>query len=211
MSTFSKIKRSPFKDPPTVDAINVAIHQQFNKICEKFGEPTIVMKSKDKVDQKAKSKEKSKGGIRKNKSNDTLISPTISCDEDEDDYSEWLESSSAQFINDDSVMKDFLNSDQKEKIFGGENTLLQFVEKPDVRTTKIIQDAMTGNNLLGMMDEPKAGYNNKSSDKSGSDALDIFIDPSAVFGSDRHPALLAVLKDLDLTKRKRGEKKVSRF
>ena len=111
MTAFTKHKRSPYKDPPTVDKINIAIHQQFNKICEKFGQPTIVIKSKDnKVDQKTKLKEKSKAGMRKKTSEDTLISPTISCEEaNDDDYSTWLESSSSQLINDNS---EFLNYDQ---------------------------------------------------------------------------------------------------
>lgn len=206
----SKNKKSPFKGTPTVEEINGAIHQQFNKICEKFGEPTIVIKSLDKEDQKAKNKEKPKGAKTKKKSDDLLnteVSPKLSSDDDdEDDFSTWLESSDAQLFNDNSVMKDFLDSNQKEKIFGGENTLLRFAEKQDVRTTKIIQDAMAGNNLLGMMDESKDRYGNGKGDMSGSDALDMFIDPSAVFGSDRHPALMAVLKQVDSSKRKRGRK-----
>jgi len=191
----SKNKKSSFKAPQTVNEINGLIHQQFDKIREKFGEPSIVLKSLD-SEEPSKNSKKDKSKLVDD-SLDTLTSPTS--DEDYDSYySSWVESSSAQHINDNSVIKDFLDSDQKGKILGGDNSLLKFVEKPDIRTTKIIQDAMTGNNLLGMMDEQK--------DVSGSDSLDLFIDPSAIFGSEKHPALLAVLKQLDLTKRKRGKK-----
>ena len=39
----------------------------------------------------------------------------------------------------------------------------------------------------------------------GSDAMDMFIDPLSVFGSERHPALQEVLKQIDKTKKSRGE------
>ena len=39
----------------------------------------------------------------------------------------------------------------------------------------------------------------------GNDAMDMFIDPLSVFGSERHPALQEVLKQIDKTKKSRGE------
>ena len=70
---------------------------------------------------------------------------------------------------------------------------------------KLIQDAMAGQNLLSMMiDEPKPKYGQQSG-MQGTDAIDMFIDPLSVFGSDRHPALQEVLKQIDKTKKSRGE------
>ena len=82
----------------------------------------------------------------------------------------------------------------------------------------ILQGAMQGSNLLGMMieDKPKFGRQYDESGQmgdsdgykmqmSGVNAVDLFIDPMSVFGSERHPALQKVLKQLDNSKKSRGE------
>lgn len=191
-----------------MDEANITIDQQFEHIRKKFGEPTIVIKSeeeeeRERQDMLQKLMQKSKSTNLRKKRGEDLLDTEIPQTSFESGYSTWLEASSVDTVNDEAAVKNFLNMDQKEQILGGENTLLQFAEKPDQRTTKIIQDAMTGNNLLGMMEEPKDRFG-RGRDMSGSDALDLFIDPIAVFGSDRHPALVAVLQQLDLSKRHRG-------
>ena len=86
----------------------------------------------------------------------------------------------------------------------------------ELQEHQILQDAMQGSNLLGMMieDKPKFGrqsdeYMGDSDDykmqMSGVNAVDLFIDPMSVFGSERHPALQEVLKQLDNSKKSRGE------
>ena len=80
---------------------------------------------------------------------------------------------------------------------------------------KLLEDAMAGQNLLGVMIEEAANaggakHKFKSSysgqiGMQGSDAMDMFIDPLSVFGSERHPALQEVLKQIDKTKKSRGE------
>ena len=83
----------------------------------------------------------------------------------------------------------------------------------------MLQDALSGNNLLGMMieDKPKFGRQTESTifgtpeaapsqaGMKGADAIDLFIDPMAVFGSERHPALQEVLKQIEKSKTNRGE------
>jgi hypothetical protein len=123
----------------------------------------------------------------------------------ESGYSTWIEGSSVDTVSEASSLKNVLSLDQAELFFSGENSLLPNTQVlPDIKTTKILQDAMTGQNLLGMMEEPKQKFN-RSRDFSGSDSLDLFIDPIAIFGSDRHPALQEVLQQLDMCKRNRGD------
>jgi len=62
----------------------------------------------------------------------------------------------------------------------------------------------TTSNLLSMMEEPKETFNQSRSEMAGSDAVDLFIDPISIFGSERHPALVAVLQQLNETRRHRG-------
>ena len=72
----------------------------------------------------------------------------------------------------------------------------------------LLQDALQGNNLLGMMieDKPKFGRQHDDGPKmTGVDAMDLFIDPMSVFGGERHPALQEVLKQIDNSKKSRGE------
>ena len=71
----------------------------------------------------------------------------------------------------------------------------------------LLQDALQGNNLLGMMieDKPKFGRQHDKFQAAGIDAMDMFIDPMSVFGGDRHPALQEVLKGIDASKKSRGE------
>ena len=73
---------------------------------------------------------------------------------------------------------------------------------------------MDGSNLLSMMmeDKPKFGRQSDESAQFGAapgmkgvNAVDLFIDPMSVFGSERHPALQEVLKQLDNSKKSRGE------
>ena len=70
----------------------------------------------------------------------------------------------------------------------------------------MLQDALQGNNLMMMMmdDKPKFGRQEAPGMK-GVDAMDLFIDPMSVFGSERHPALQEVLKQIDKSKQSRGE------
>lgn len=189
-----------------MDEAHSSIDQQFDQIREKFGEPTIVIKTLEEEEQERQAmlqKLMQKTNMKKKKGDDLLdtdIPPTSF----ESGYSTWLETSSVDTINDDSL-KQILNSDQKEQLLGGQNSLIQFAENPDTKTTKIIQDAMTGNNLLGMMEEPKDRYSRPRGNMNGTDTMDLFIDPIAIFGSDRHPALVAVLQQLDMSKRHRGK------
>jgi hypothetical protein len=195
-------------DPSSMDEAHSSIDQQFSQIREKFGEPTIVIKTteeeeRDRQDMLQKLMQKSKTNVKKKKGDD-LLDTEIPQTSFESGYSTWLETSSVDTINDDSL-KSILNSDQKEQLLGGQNSLIQFAENPDTKTTKIIQDAMAGNNLLGMMEEPKDRYSKPRGDMAGNDCMDLFIDPIAIFGSDRHPALVAVLQQLDMSKRHRGK------
>ena len=74
----------------------------------------------------------------------------------------------------------------------------------ELKEHNLLQDALQGNNLLGMMieDKPKFGrQHDKSPQMAGVDAMDLFIDPLSVFGGERHPALQEVLKQIDKSKR----------
>lgn len=123
----------------------------------------------------------------------------------ESGYSTWIEGSSVDTISEASSLKNVLSLDQAEQFFAGENSFIGDVNNlPDAKSTQIIQAALAGQNLLGMMEEPKQKFNN-TRNFSGSDSLDLFIDPIAIFGSDRHPALQEVLQQLDLCKRNRGD------
>ena len=78
----------------------------------------------------------------------------------------------------------------------------------ELQEHNLLQDALEGNNLLGMMleDKPKYGVETDVSRmRKGVDAMDLFIDPLSVFGSERHPALQEVLKQLNNQKQNRGE------
>ena len=77
----------------------------------------------------------------------------------------------------------------------------------ELQEHNLLQDALQGNNLLGMMieDKPKFGRQHDNAKMSGVDAMDLFIDPLSVFGGERHPALQEVLKQIDQSKKSRGE------
>jgi len=79
----------------------------------------------------------------------------------------------------------------------------------ELKEHKLLQEAMAGQNLLGMMieDKPKYGQQGIQEEEAveGIDAIDLFLDPTSVFGSERHPALQEVLKQIEKQKEKRGE------
>ena len=76
----------------------------------------------------------------------------------------------------------------------------------ELQEHNLLQDALQGNNLLGMMieDKPKFGRQHDNQ-MAGVDAMDLFLDPMSVFGGERHPALQQVLKNIDESKKSRGE------
>ena len=145
----------------------------------------------------------SKKALAKRRGGDDLLDLNIPPPTFESGYSTWIEGSSVDTVSEASSLKNVLTLDQAEHFFAGENSLLPSSTQ-DFKSTKILQDAMSGQNLLGMMEEPKAKFN-RPRDMQGSDALDLFIDPIAIFGSDRHPALQEVLQQLDLCKKFRGD------
>ncbi|XP_059090636.1 uncharacterized protein LOC131886355 isoform X2 [Tigriopus californicus] len=79
----------------------------------------------------------------------------------------------------------------------------------DDQNTILLQDALLGNNLLAMLEEPKAKFNQKDDDNflGGESALDLFLDRSVdgVIG-ERHPALVRTIRDLQSQKQNRAEK-----
>ena len=86
-----------------------------------------------------------------------------------------------------------------------------FKDKTDSR---LFDDAMAGQNLLAMVEEPKQRFNDVRSDLLkgasgkgtgvGSAMMDFFVDPTQLFASERHPALQEVLKVLSKSKHFRG-------
>jgi hypothetical protein len=192
--------------PNTIEEVHVTIDDQFEKIRQKYGEPTIVIKTEEEEErerQKMLQKLNSKKPPAKKRAGDDLLDLNIPAPTFESGYSTWIEGSSVDTVSEASL-KNVLSLDQAEHFFSGENSLLPTSSTTDVKTTKILRDAMSGQNLLGMMEEPKAKFN-QNRDFSGSDSLDLFIDPIAIFGSDRHPALQEVLQQLDMCKRHRGD------
>jgi hypothetical protein len=84
--------------------------------------------------------------------------------------------------------------------------------RDELKEQRLLDDALKGQNLLGMMleDKPKYGHNSGEADSAeskveGVDAIDLFLDPMSVFGGERHPALQEVLKQMEKQKDKRGE------
>ena len=76
----------------------------------------------------------------------------------------------------------------------------------ELQEHNLLQDALQGNNLLGMMIEDKPKFGRQSDGMAaGVDAMDLFIDPMAAFGGEKHPALQEVLKKIDQSKKSRGE------
>lgn len=184
----------------------MTIDEQFEKIREKFGEPSIVIRTEEEEErerQKLIQKFNSKKAVAKRRGGDDLLDLNIPPPSFESGYSTWIEGSSVDTVSEASSLKNVLSLDQAEHFFAGDNTLLPS-NTQDYKASKILQDAMTGQNLLGMMEEPKAKFN-RPRDMQGNDALDLFIDPIAIFGSDRHPALQEVLQQLDLCKKFRGD------
>ncbi len=85
----------------------------------------------------------------------------------------------------------------------------------DKAEARMLDDAMVGNNLLAMVEEPRNKFNDMLSDllkatsgsgssQAGSAMMDFFVDPTALFASERHPALQEVLKVLNKSKHFRG-------
>ena len=81
--------------------------------------------------------------------------------------------------------------------------------KDELKEQRLLDEALKGQNLLGMMieDKPKFGQQPTVADSKveGVDAIDLFLDPMSVFGSERHPALQEVLKQIEKQKESRGE------
>ena len=74
---------------------------------------------------------------------------------------------------------------------------------------ELMDAAMSGQNLLGMVDEgPTRGYDDPITkarqEFQGSALMDFFVDPTQLFASERHPALQEVLKVLSRSKMHRG-------
>ena len=75
---------------------------------------------------------------------------------------------------------------------------------------ELMDAAMAGQNLLGMVDEgPTRGYDEDAVRSTGgtfqgSALMDFFVDPTQLFASERHPALQEVLKVLSRSKMHRG-------
>ena len=84
----------------------------------------------------------------------------------------------------------------------------------DRAEAKLMDAALTGQNLLGMVDEgPTRGYGDTEDyedikkareEFQGSALMDFFVDPTQLFASERHPALQEVLKVLSRSKLHRG-------
>ena len=78
----------------------------------------------------------------------------------------------------------------------------------ELKEQRLLDEALKGQNLLGMMleDKPKYGQQAESGTTvEGVDAIDLFLDPMSVFGSERHPALQEVLKQIEKQKEQRGD------
>ncbi len=60
---------------------------------------------------------------------------------------------------------------------------------------------MAGRNLLALLEEPKVMFN-KAMD--GENSLDLFLDRTAIYGSERHPALQAIIEQIE---KRRSSKK----
>ena len=84
----------------------------------------------------------------------------------------------------------------------------------ELKETELQEQAAQGLNLLGMVDEPKARFGDadvmnqvkkaKKMEQAGSVLMDFFVDPTALFASERHPALQEVLKAMTKNKAHRG-------
>ena len=192
--------------PNTMEEVHVTIDDQFEKIRQKYGEPTIVIRSEEDEERERQKlfQLNSRKAVTKKRGGNDLLDLSIPAPSFESGYSTWIEGSSVDTVSEASSLKNILSFDQAEHFFSGDNSLLPSGSMSDIKTTKILRDAMTGHNLLGMMEEPKAKFN-QPRDFSGADSLDLFIDPIAIFGSDRHPALQEVLQQLDMCKRHRGD------
>ena len=81
--------------------------------------------------------------------------------------------------------------------------------KNELKEQRLLDEALKGQNLLGMMIEDKPKYGQQpdvtESKVEGVDAIDLFLDPMSVFGGERHPALQEVLKQIEKQKESRGE------
>jgi len=76
----------------------------------------------------------------------------------------------------------------------------------ELQEHNLLQDALQGNNRLGMLMEAKPRLGRRKDGRAaGVEARDLFIDPMAAFGGEKHPALQEVLKKIDQSKKSRGE------
>ena len=83
--------------------------------------------------------------------------------------------------------------------------------RKEFQSTQFLEDALQGQNLLSLLDnKDKSDILGLKVDKvdelgnQGDTAVDMFLDREAIYGSDKHPALVQVLKQLDENKRQRG-------
>ena len=106
--------------------------------------------------------------------------------------------------------------DQEGEEDSDDDSILDFANDPslkayqdEVKEQRLLEEAMSGQNLLGMMieDKPKFGQEVETGGDAveGVDAIDLFLDPMSVFGSERHPALQEVLKQIEKQKEERGD------
>ena len=78
-----------------------------------------------------------------------------------------------------------------------------------------MEDAVKGQNLLAMVEEPKATFGRgeesmrRAHEETGSALMDFFVDPTEIFASERHPALKEVLAVLAKSKSQRGTFQIS--
>ena len=106
--------------------------------------------------------------------------------------------------------------DQEGEEDSDDDSIMDFANDPslkayqdEVKEQRLLEEAMSGQNLLGMMieDKPKFGQEVETGGGAveGVDAIDLFLDPMSVFGSERHPALQEVLKQIEKQKEERGD------
>jgi len=143
---FSSGRSNWRQKPNTLDEVHVTIDEQFEKIREKFGEPSIVIRTEEEEErerQKLIQKFNSKKAVAKRRGGDDLLDLNIPPPSFESGYSTWIEGSSVDTVSEASSLKNVLSLDQAEHFFAGDNTLLPS-NTQDYKSSKILQDAMTG-------------------------------------------------------------------
>ena len=182
--------------------------------------------------KRSMSKAKPKNPKRKQATDDLLLFG----DEDEDDakepyippnnsngsaadsgYSSARKSSFGAPVSSGSTLPPIIGDDSERGSDDDVDSIMEMAEadpdlkayKDELKEQRLLDEALKGQNLLGMMieDKPKFGQQPTVADSKveGVDAIDLFLDPMSVFGSERHPALQEVLKEIEKQKESRGE------